>query len=301
MKFSRRNTSDVPRRRTSDAPAEAVAEAQNRSYLRNRTISGTTPTREESARSHAHMLAAQRRRLGGIFLLIAGIIVLLALLLGQFTAKVTVGVVGTNLAQQPDTTAYEKAISSYLNGHPVERLRFTLSSSQLLQSLTASDPEIAAVKQTTVWGLGVTNFAITLRQPVAGWQINHQQFYVDSTGVAFQKNYFAAPSLQIVDQSGATPGNGGTVTSTRFLSFIGKIVAAAKGRGYTITQAVLPAGTTREVAIHLANVAPEIRLSIDRGAGEQIEDMDRSLKYLASKGVTPQYIDVRIAGKAYYQ
>ncbi len=295
----RRDSSRLPRRRL-DSP-EPVSDLQNRSYLRNRTISGTQPSREESTRGHAHTLAAQRRRLGSIFLLILGVILLLALVIGQFTAKVTVGIVGTSLSQQPDTARYEKAISQYLNSHPVERLRFSLSTGQLLSSLTTDDPEIAAVKQTTVWGLGTTNFAVTLRQPVAGWQINRQQYYVDASGVAFQKNYFAAPALQIVDQSGATPENGGTVTSTRFLSFVGKIVATAKGRGYTVSQAILPAGTTRELAIRLTSVKPEIRLSIDRGAGEQIEDMDRSLKYITSKGLTPQYIDVRVAGKAYYQ
>jgi cell division septal protein FtsQ len=275
--------------------ASVSSDAPSRGYLRNRTLSGVIPAPGESSRGQAHHLVAQRRRLGSIFLLILGAIIVLALILGQITAKVTVGIVGTNLSESPDTAAYAKAISEYLNSNPVERLRFTLSTGQLMTALDTTHPEIASVKQTTVWGLGTTNFAIGLRQPVAGWQINHQQYYVDATGVAFQKNYFDAPSVQIVDQSGATPA------STRFLSFIGKIVSVAKGRGYSVTQATLPAGTTRELAIHLADIHPEIRLSIDRGAGEQIEDMDRSLKYLTTKGLTPQYIDVRIAGKAYYQ
>ncbi len=303
MKFSRRDqsSSSVPRRRLDDE-RPPTSSGQQRSYMRNRTLSSVQqPPHEESSRGHAHALVAQRRRLGGIFLLIFGVIVVLALILGQFTARVTVGIVGTNLSQQPDTQLYANAISQYLNGNPVERLRFTLSTGQLMAALAATNPEIASVKQTTTWGLGTTNFAITLRQPVAGWQINHQQYYVDATGVAFQKNYFANPKVQIIDQSGATPNSGATVTSSRFLSFIGKVVSVAQGRGYTVTQAVLPAGTTREVAIHIANVQPEIRLSIDRGAGEQIEDMDRSIKYLTSKGITPQYIDVRIAGKAYYK
>lgn len=300
MKFSRRNKPTVPQRRLVDAQ-EPQTDVQNRSYLRNRTLSGMRPTQEESSRGQAHALVAQRRRLSGIFLLIFGIIVVLVLILGQFTARVTVGIVGTDFSQQPDTKAYAKAISNYLNNNPVERLRFTLSNGQLLSRLTVTDPEIASVKQVTSWGLGTTNFAITLRQPVAGWQINHQQYYVDASGVAFQKNYFTPPGVQIIDQSGAVPGSGGTVTSTRFLSFIGKIVSVAQGRGYAVTQAILPAGTTREVAIRIANLQPEVRLSIDRGAGEQVEDMDRSLKYLTAKGVTPQYIDVRIAGKAYYQ
>lgn len=295
----RREQPDVPRRRLQETTPST--DIQSRGYLRNRTISGMTTQPEESSRAQAHALASRRHRLGSILLLILAVIVLLVLILGQFTAKVTVGIAGTNLSQQPDYAAYTQAISSYLNNNPVERLRFTLSYGQLMTALDAVHPEIASIKQTTVWGLGTTNFAITLRQPVAGWQINHQQYYVDATGVAFQQNYFAAPSVQIVDQSGATPASGATVASTRFLSFIGKVVSVAKGRGYTVTQATLPAGTTRELAIHLANIQPEIRLSIDGGAGEQIENMDRSLKYLASKNLTPQYIDVRIAGKAYYQ
>jgi len=301
MPLLRRQKAELPRRRSlDDTDQSRVTDPQNRAYVRNRTLSPLIST-EESSRGQVHSLTAQRRRLGGIFLLILGVILLLALLIGQLTAQVNVTVKATGLIQPVDTAMYTKSISAYLNAHPVERLRFSLSDSQLLSYVTHDHPEVASVAQTTTWGTGTTNFAISLRQPVAGWQINHQQYYVDASGVAFQKNYFASPSVQIVDQSGATPSGGATVTSTRFLSFIGKIVSIAQGRGYSVTQAILPAGTTREVALTLQGVAPQIRLSVDRGAGEQMEDADRAIKYLASHGVTAQYIDVRISGRAYYQ
>lgn len=302
MKFTRRRPSaPVPRRRQTDDSFQ-MNDLQNRSYLRNRTISAVTPI-DESSRGQAHSLTTRRRRLGSIFLVVLAVIVALTLLVAQLTAQVTVGVSGTQLSQPPDETAYAKSISTYLNTNPVERLRFALSETQLMEYMQTVHPEVASIKQQTTWGIGATNFVITFRQPVAGWQINGQQYYVDSNGVAFQKNYYAPPTVQIIDQTNGTnnPTGGTTVASSQFLSFIGKVVSLAKGRGYTVTQAILPPGTSREVAIHLAGISSEVRMTVDRGAGEQVEDMDRALKYFSSHGASPQYIDVRIAQRAYYQ
>jgi hypothetical protein len=53
--------------------------------------------------------------------------------------------------------------------------------------------------------------------------------------------------------------------------------------------------------IVLQGMTTQVKLLIDRGAGEQVEDMDHALVYLKSHGLAPGYIDVRVSGKAFYK
>jgi hypothetical protein len=140
-----------------------------------------------------------------------------------------------------------------------------------------------------------------MRKPVAGWKIDNKQYFVDAKGVAFERNYYGNPTVQIVDDSGAVLQQGTTVASNRFLGFVGRIVALSKDRGYIVSQAILPAGTTRQLEVKIQDVGPLVKLSIDRPAGEQVEDMGRALVFLAGRGQSPAYVDVRVSGKAFYQ
>src|SRR5690606_37394158 len=127
------------------------------------------------------------------------------------------------------------------------------------------------------------------------------QYYVDSDGVVFEKNYYDRPTVQIVDESGVSPEQGSAVVGARLLGFLGRAVAEAQGRGYTITNAVVPQNTTREVDVHFKGIKTFVKFSIDRGAGEQSEDADRALRYLQSRRVNAKYIDVRVEGRAAYR
>jgi len=90
------------------------------------------------------------------------------------------------------------------------------------------------------------------------------------------------------------------VASARLLSFVGRVVALAGESSYQVTEAILPSGTTRQLEIRLKDVGPLVKLSIDRGAGEQVEDMVRVLRYMSSRGVGATYVDVRVSGRAVY-
>jgi hypothetical protein len=303
MAFFRRSKTEQalpPRRASQSAPLNDGA-----SFQRGRTLSSMRGAvyehSAESDRARAHLLAERRRRVAFIFLIVLSGIVLITLLISQMTANVLVSTTDTALTRQVDDSRYIATINDYLAVHPVERLRFALNDQALTDYVAAKWPEVSSVRQAPLTTFTVTTFRLTFRHPVAGWQINSQQYYVDSTGVAFENNYFAAPTVQIVDQSGAVPNAGSEVTSIRFLSFVGRVVSQAAGRGYTVNKATLPVGTTRELDIQMNGVGPYVKLSIDRGAAEQIEDMDNALKYFASHGVGPKYVDVRVSGRAYYQ
>lgn len=185
--------------------------------------------------------------------------------------------------------------------NPAQRLRLALDQTALTQYVSDQLPEVENVKVTGLAGIARASVAITFRTPVAGWQINSKQYYVDADGVVFDKNYYSAPAVQIIDESGVSPEQGSTVVGTRLLGFLGKVVSQAKGRGYTVVKALLPADTTRQVDVYFDGIATRVKMSIDRGAGEQLEDARRSLNFLKSTNVTPEYIDVRVPGRAAYR
>jgi hypothetical protein len=271
-------------------------------FRRNQTLSSyrhNTP--EESSRQKAHALAQQRRRLGGIFAIVFTAVILLVLLLWQLIAQVTILTSTKQLSQQFEATPYEAVIDEYLGINPAQRLRVALDEASLTRYVSSQLPEVENLELSGTPGIAKSNFAITFRTPVAGWQINGKQYYVDANGAVFEKNYYQTPSLQIVDESGITPEQGVAVAGSRLLGFLGKVVAQAGERGYVVNRAVLPANTTRELDIYIEGKGTRLKLSIDRGAGEQLEDAARTLTFLEADGKAAEYIDVRVSGRAAYR
>lgn len=310
--FRKKQNNNTPRRRQDSPAKERATEAsleQRYAFRRNRTLTGSassqvvgstneTKAQLKSTRVQTHELVQQRRHIGATLLLIVtGALVLFALI-SQFTAGVVIKTQDASI--QPDPV-YEKIIQDYLSNQPVERLRFLLNTQALGDYLQINAPEVAAVAVEGSAGFGKSSFIITMRRPITGWSINSQQQYVDETGTAFARNYFPTPAVQIVDNSGVQVTSGQAIASNRFLSFVGRVVGLVKMQGYAVKQIVIPSGTTRQVDLYVDGIAYPVKFSVDRGAGEQAEDMGRALRWLIARGQTPQYLDVRVSGRAFYQ
>ena len=91
-------------------------------FHRNQTLSSYRPTQasaeQESERQKAHLLALQRRRLGGIFLIVLAVVVLLMFLLWQLIAQVHITTSTKQLQSSFDSATYEAIVNDYLNVHP---------------------------------------------------------------------------------------------------------------------------------------------------------------------------------------
>ena len=74
-----------------------------------------------------------------------------------------------------------------------------------------------------------------------------------------------------------------------------------KDLGLIADRAVVPAGKMREVHIFLKDHEYYVKLNIDKETGISAEDTSRMVKYLAEHDLHPEYIDVRVKGKAYYK
>ena len=309
--FRQLNKPSQPRRRAEGGARASVElssfERENNTFRRNRTLTGSVSSHVssiseasadmKSPRVHAHELTQKRRHIGILFLGVFIAAIFLFGLISQFTAKV---VVVSNVTSSLDES-YQQAIQAYLMAHPAERIRFLLNTEGLVHFLQSKTPEIAAIEHVEWDGFGTSKFKVIMRTPIAGWTIQDKQQYVDASGVAFARNYYPAPSVQIIDNSGAQVQTGQTVTSNRFLGFVGRAVGLAAGKGITVTQVVIPTGTTRQVELRLDGVPFPAKLTSDRTAGEQVEDMANTLTWLKSQNKTPQYIDVRVSGRAFYQ
>lgn len=277
-------------------------------FRRNQTLTGSVSSHVQSIsensahlqspRVQTHALTKKRRHISLVLVIVIAASGLLYALINQFTAKVDV--VATPEASIQLDNQYSKTIQDYFQARPMERLRFLTDSPRLLRYLRAAHPEVKNLRQNGYSGFGASQFALEFRKPIAGWNINGRQEFVDASGVAFTQNYYQAPSVQIIDKSGLQVASGQAVASNRFLAFVGQIVGQATAQGLTVTQVIIPELTTRQVDLVIKDASYPVKLSVDRGPGEQVEDMTRAIRWLQANQLTPKYLDVRVSGKAFY-
>jgi hypothetical protein len=302
---------NLPRRRLDSSSNSVIPQTPSDIFKRNRTLTGTTSNNLSSAgsknglespRVHAHSLSRQRRKTTSVLVLVLASAAVLWVLVSHMTAYASVNVTDVSVLKPIDTSRYEKAIQDYLDANPIGRITFLLDQNALTTYVVNKLPEVSSVRISGEVGFGKTDFTVKMRAPVAGWQINSKQYYVDSKGIAFERNYFSTPAVQIVDNSGVSLLPNSTVIASRsFLSFVGQVISASKSNGLTVTQAILPVNTTRQLEIHLKEVGYPIKLTKDRTAAEQVGDMVTAIRYFASHGRSVQYIDVRVKGKAAFK
>lgn len=306
----KKSKTNTPRRRQELQQRATTDDLSERySFQRNRTLTGSSSSRIsspneggaqlKSPRVHVHHLANARRRIGSVLGVVLLVSLGLYLLISQFTAKVAISIQDT--PQTSVQTLYEPVVQEYFGQHPIERLRFLASSEELTKYVQTKAPEIETVTIEPSSVFATSRIILKARQPITGWTINGSQQYVDGSGTAFSRNYFAAPGVQIVDNSGVPVTSGQAVASNRFLGFVGRLVGFSQKRGYTVEQVIIPSGTTRQLELKIKDIPYHIKCSIDRPAGEQAEDLDRAIKYLQQRGMSPAYVDIRVSGKAFYR
>lgn len=309
MKLFKSREQNLPgRRQVERQPSVVVEDAY--AFRRGRTLTGSASSNVrtmsesqadlKSSRVQIHELRRKRRRigvvLGATLLVVAGLFVLIS----QFTATPTV-------QASPDPslrldTVYASAINKYFSNHMSERFRFMTNTKQLTDYVQSVAPEVKNVTMRGSSGFGESLFEITFREPIASWDVDGDDLFVDGTGVPFTRNYFASPVLRITDRSGlSTTLSGESVMSNRFMSYVGQVIGSAKARGYTVESIVIPEGVTRQIEVHIKDIGYYFKLSSDRPAGEGVDDMTRSIQWMQSHQVTPQYVDVRVEGKVFYK
>lgn len=294
-----------------DVRQPRLMEGQDRYvFRRSRTITGTksaevptsAPARGQFKTDRLRLMELREHRkqilkfLGGVVIAIG----ILFFLVVNFilTPKISFTQKGVH---QPNTEIYQKSIYTYFDDHPFERFGFALRPADVQEQIMHDHPEVLGVGVQRDWYGGNVQFSIAFRTPLLVWKTGGKQFYVDAKGFAFTYNHFAEPTVSVLDQSGIPPDQSGVVASTRFIRFLGQIVAAVNSYGKGIVQQVIIPPATKEVDLRLQGREYSIRTNTDRDPLQEAEDIANALKFFDQRGIKPQYIDMRVPRKAYYK
>ena len=294
-------------------PHVAGADDDSYAFRRSRTITGSTAEAVRSAtesraqlkspRLHEHSLRKHRRKLGSylfVSLIAAGLLwYMIASYIGNQLIVVTPADQATH--SRLDVERYRNISNEYFAGHPFERLSFTLDENAFSEYVRTKAPEIAQAEIDKTGSPGDATLLVTLREPVVGWTIKGQQYFVDADGGAFTKNYFAAPTVVVTDKSGIT-AQSGVVVSQKQLRFIGRVISLTNASGAGVVESVeLPPNSTRQVDIKLKDRNYIIKTNVDRDPAGQAADIVNTLRYIDAKGIVPAYLDIRVSSKAFYR
>jgi hypothetical protein len=279
-------------------------------FRRSRTITGTSAANvSSSAPAHGYFktdrlkLMELREHRQQILKSLAGVLVgigILAFLVVNFIVAPQI-MLAQKGVHQPRPADYQQSIYHYFDDHPFERFGFMLRPADLEAQVVRDHTEVLAVAIQRDWYGGNVQFNLTFRHPLLVWKTGSKQFYVDAQGIAFSYNHFTEPTVAVTDQSGIPPDSAGVVASTRFIRFLGQIVAAVNSYGKgTVTTIIIPPAT-REVDLKLSGREYLIKTNTDRDPLQEAEDIANALKYFDQKNIKPQYVDVRVAHKAFYK
>ena len=298
------------RKKESSRNPRGGQEDQGYVFRRSRTLTGTTSERVAAGaqarsqlktfRLQAHELHQFRRRITRLLCVVGLFIAFLSYLIVAYVGVFKV--VYPQSGNMPPTTVYQQTMQQYFAKHPLERFGFSINLKQFADEMQAAHPELASVDIDRSWWGGNVQFVLEFRHPLLVWQTDGRVFYVDSRGAAFEYDHFGGKYVQVSDQSGISPSEaGGSVASDQFINFLGKMVgavnAASKG---AVTDIIIPAAT-REVDLKLQGRGYPIKTHTDRDPLKQAEDIINALKWFDEKKITPQYVDVRVEGKAYFK
>jgi hypothetical protein len=279
-------------------------------FRRSRTLTGSISSEVAATaaprgqlktdRLKLHELKAHRRKLLRMLGVVMLIVVFLAFLVANFVVTPAI-VAAQRSTKQPNAKTYQDTMYKYFGDRPLERFGFLLDQSNLEAQLKRDHTEIASLTIDRDWYGGNVRVSLFFRQPLLVWRTGAQQFYVDNQGIAFTYNHFTEPAVAVTDQTGLPPDQSGAVASTRFIRFLGRMVGAVNDYKKGKVVAVIIPPSTREIDLKLQGRDYPIKTNSDRDPLQQAEDVANALIRLDQRGIKPQYVDLRVAHKAYYK
>lgn len=278
-------------------------------FRRSRTLTGsissqvtaTAPARGQlkTDRLKLHELRAHMGQVLRLFFAVIAACTVLSFLVVNFVfSPVVHASAGTH---NPDIGSYQRSMYQYFGDHPFERFGFMLRTADMEAYLKSQHSELAGAAIDRDWYGGNVKVSLSFRQPLLTWLSGDKRFYIDGQGTAFTYNHFAEPALTLNDQSGLPADNTGVVASSRFVRFLGRLVGAVNGYKQGKVSEVIVPQSTREIDLRLEGRDYIIRTNSDRDPLQQAEDIANTLNYLDAHKLKPEYVDVRVAHKAFYK
>lgn len=230
----------------------------------------------------------------------------LKLALGIFAAVILVWALGTTLISSVKITGttnlsnkeVERLIRSNISRNPWYASYFTVGGLKLDRTLPEQEARIktATVKKTFPNTITVS---IVERQPGVVWVSAGENWEVDIEGIIIGAAGSNKPMATVIDTANIPVKPGDRVAPSRFVKFAQDISEDLPAKtGLKIENFQVPESTS-EVYVK-TNKGYSIKFDTTRSATDQLSDLALVLKNLNGK-LPKQYIDLRVAGRAYYQ
>ncbi|OYX43412.1 hypothetical protein B7Y94_01740 [Candidatus Saccharibacteria bacterium 32-49-12] len=271
------------------------------SYRRSRTLSASRPAALDSGSSERLALWQLRQKRRKLVAWLAGLIAaigLIGFLISQLVVSVAVESPGVG---RDDVSIYAGILKEYYSTRPIERLRFMTDRPAMQLFFQERAPEVQSVRVVGGGGLAKGVLQVSFRQPTLKWAVGGKSYFVDSLGITYEKNYFDDPGVSVDDQSGLSPDLGQEIINRRFLSFLGQAIALLREDGIIINQTILPPETIRQVELRVEGRPYRIKMTVDRGVEEQVAEAVHALKFIDERGLSPEYVDVRVDQRVFYK
>lgn len=192
----------------------------------------------------------------------------------------------------------ERLVRSSISRNPWYASYFTVGGLKLDRTLPEQEPRIktATVKKTFPNTITVN---IVERQPGLVWVSAGENWEVDIEGIIIGAAGSKKPMATVIDTANIPVKPGDRVAPGRFVRFTQDIADGLPTQtGLKIENFQVPESTS-EVYVK-TDKGYLIKFDTTRSALEQLKDLSLVIKNLNGK-VPGQYIDLRVAGRAYYQ
>ena len=140
---------------------------------------------------------------------------------------------------------------------------------------------------------------VLLKQPSLGWSTGDQKYLLDRDGTAIGP--FGNSTLPVVvDGSNLPVQSGQQVVSTHFVAFVGDLMAALAADKVSVTGLSIK-DTTLDLTVATSQ-GYNLIFDTSRAANDEVAGLKSVQALLKQQNKTPTaYIDLRIAGKAYWK
>lgn len=309
MRLRRRKADAAPagrRRRNSVTADEAPSTFLYRSQRMDGTVNTGRKEERESARPQTGVSWLQRS--GLIILTVALLISAINVLTLSSQAKVVIrdgSGDAAKLLREPNE--YEAAASKALAGSVWNRNKITVDTGSVTQELQAAFPEIANVSVSIPWLAHRPIVKIQPARPAVILSTADGAYLLDDRGVALSSANTAAdlgaqdvPSID--DQSGLKVAVGEQAMPGAHIRFIEVVTKQIAAQGYAVASFRLPVASSQLDTL-IANEPFFVKFNLQSNTPrEQAGTFLATVKKLKADNTVPrQYIDVRVAGRAYYQ
>lgn len=281
------------------------------SYHANRAERPEQPGRQQFS------LADKRRRIlslhfwakrsGAVIVTLIVIVCLISIVSLSSSPKIVL--LGNNGYALHSTSTYQAAAAKDLSASIWNRNKITVNTGAASSRLLKQFPELASVTITLPLIGHRPIYYIRTNPPAFVMQAVNGSYVLDASGKSLAPKVDVSAdkvaSLPVItDQTGVHVQPGHQVISSDNAVFISTVLAELKTKQVSVSSIDLPPNAAQEVDMHIAGQPYYVKFNMHTvsAAREQAGTYLATINNLAGQHIMPsQYIDVRVAGRAYYQ